>query len=563
MADHSSFTTPTEPPLRVATAAEADWHDEADVVVVGFGGAGATAAIKSREMGLDVIAIDRFDGGGATAWSGGVTYAGNTEHQREAGVEDSVENMYAYLSQEANPVKAETLRRFCEQSNDQLEWMKKQGIPYGSQLFSGKTTYPPEGSYLYYSGNEKVPAYTGSSKPAARGHRAVGTGFTGYVHFNALRTSALEKGVRLVRHSPVRRLVIDQSGAVIGVDILVIPESAWADHDALYQRVNPMKPLNGVKAEKANAECRLFEERFSERRLIRARGGVVLSTGGFVNDMAKVRAARPLYADAYKSIMRLGSMGCDGSGMDLGQSVGGATDLMDSFFNARSIAPPVAALRGILVNESGQRFLNEDAYTGFLGTAIGDQTNGKAWLILDKDSFRDTFKQSAFPGKGLYLYTLPTLLNIFIGGTKRARSLEKLARKIKVDPVTLQKTIAETNRGAKLGIDPFGKARENIDTIDDAPFYALNMDFNNRFTVTMLFSLGGLKVNEETGAVQRADGSDIAGLFAAGRVAVGLNSINNISGMSLADTVFSGLRAAEGAAKGLNARTIDHGVHSQ
>lgn len=550
--DNGSFTTPTEPPLKIANAAELPWHDEADIVVAGFGGAGATAAIRAREMGLDVIAVDRFGGGGATAYSGGVVYAGNTQQQREAGVEDSAENMYAYLSQEANPVRPETLRRFCEKSAEQLEWLEQQGIPYGSAFFSGKTTYPPEQFYLYYSGNEKVPAYATDTRPAARGHRAVGAGFTGYVHFGALRKSATEKGVRLVTHSPVRRLVTDASGTVIGIEVLVIPETVWQEHDALYAQVNPMKPMNGAKAEKAIAQCRVFESRFSERRLIRARGGVILSTGGFVNDMAKLTAARPLYAQSYKSIMRLGSMGCDGSGMDLGRSVGGATDLMQNFFNARSIAPPQAALRGVLVNRHGKRFLNEDAYTGFLGTAIGDQPGGKAWLILDKDSFWATFKQCAFPGKGLYLYTLPTLLNIFVGGTRRARSIEKLARKLKIDPAALRGTISEANAGAATGVDPMGKAKENIDTIDKAPFYAINMDFDNRFTVTMLFSLGGLKVNEDTGAVLRPDGSDIPGLYAAGRVAVGLNSINNISGMSLADTVFSGQRAAEGAAKRLN-----------
>ncbi|SCW37974.1 3-oxo-5alpha-steroid 4-dehydrogenase [Sphingobium faniae] len=550
--DPGQYTTPTEQPLQIRSAADVQWHDEADIVVVGFGGAGATAAIRGREMGLDVIAVDRFDGGGATAYSGGVTYAGNTAQQREAGVDDSVENMYAYLSQEENPVRPETLRRFCENSGAQLEWLQAQGVPYDSAFFKGKTTYPPEGSYLYYSGNEKVPAYAAGAKPAARGHRAVGAGFTGYVHFGALRTSASQKGVRLVKHSPVRRLVMDSSGAVIGVEVLAIPESAWPEHDKLYAQVNPMKPMNGARSEKAIAQCRAFEDRFTERRLIRARGGVILSTGGFVNDMKKLEAARPFYAKSYKSIMRLGSMGCDGSGMDLGRSVGGAIDLMENFFNARSIAPPQAALRGVLVNKQGGRFLNEDAYTGFLGTAIGDQTDGKAWLILDKDSFWATFKQCAFPGKGLYLYTLPTLLNIFIGGTKRARTLDKLARKMKIDAAALKKTVASANAGAAAGVDPLGKAQENIDTIDKPPYYAINMDFDNRFTVTMLFSLGGLKVNEDSGAVLRPDGTDIPGLYAAGRVAVGLNSINNISGMSLADTVFSGLRAAEGAAKGLN-----------
>src|SRR3546814_8028469 len=75
-----------------------EWDDTADVLVVGFGGAGACAAIEAREAGADVIAIDRFAGGGATAYSGGIIYAGGTRFQKEAGFEDNAEQMSSYLS---------------------------------------------------------------------------------------------------------------------------------------------------------------------------------------------------------------------------------------------------------------------------------------------------------------------------------------------------------------------------------------------------------------------------------------------------------------------------------
>ncbi|MBW2508850.1 MAG: FAD-binding protein, partial [Deltaproteobacteria bacterium] len=88
-------------PLFVDDAEGEQWDDVADVVVVGLGAAGVTAAIEARERGADLILLDRFEGGGATAISGGVYYAGGGTHiQAEAGVEDSVENMYRYLSLE-------------------------------------------------------------------------------------------------------------------------------------------------------------------------------------------------------------------------------------------------------------------------------------------------------------------------------------------------------------------------------------------------------------------------------------------------------------------------------
>ena len=92
--------------------------------------------------------------------------------------------------------------------------------------------------------------------------------------------------------------------------------------------------------------------------------------------------------------------------------------------------------------------------------------------------------------------------------------------------------------------DPLGKAPDNARQIARAPFYAVNMDLGNKYASTLVFSLGGLAVDEDSGAVLRGDGSAITGLFAAGRTAVGLCSKGYLSGMSLADTVFSGRRGA-------------------
>ena len=108
------------------------------------------------------------------------------------------------------------------------------------------------------------------------------------------------------------------------------------------------------------------------------------------------------------------------------------------------------------------------------------------------------------------------------------------------------KASVEANNAADQGqaFDPLGKAPENCRSIATPPFYAINMDFGNRFATTLVFTLGGLVVDENTGAVKRVDGAPVGGLYAAGRTAVGLCSKGYLSGMSLADTVFSGRRAA-------------------
>ena len=121
--------------LAVTDTTQMRWDAEADVVVVGFGGAGACAAIEAADNGASVLAIDRFDGGGATEASDGVYYGGGTRFQREAGFDDNAEEIYKYLDMElAGVVAPKTLRRFCESSNANLEWLIDKGLTYGSRF---------------------------------------------------------------------------------------------------------------------------------------------------------------------------------------------------------------------------------------------------------------------------------------------------------------------------------------------------------------------------------------------------------------------------------------------
>src|SRR5690606_4889688 len=215
-------------PLRLRDVASFD--DEADVIVVGFGGAGACAALEARAAGADVLVLDRFDGGGATAISGGVFYAGGgTRVQREAKVEDSVEAMYEYLKLEVKGVVSdETLRDFCEQSSRNLEWLSSHGVPFEGSLCPVKTSYPTDDYYLYYSGNEGFAPYKDAAKPAPRGHRAKGKGLPGENFYAPLRESAIQKGVRVSFLTLVTRLVLDDEGEVVGVEAQVVEDRVAA-----------------------------------------------------------------------------------------------------------------------------------------------------------------------------------------------------------------------------------------------------------------------------------------------------------------------------------------------
>src|SRR6202011_3145174 len=150
----------------------------------GFGAAGACAALEAAAQDRSVVVLDRFAGGGATALSGGVVYAGGgTPQQRAAGVADSADAMFGYLRTEVgDAVPARTLKEFCDGSVATLAWLEGHGVPFEGSLCPDKTSYPTNRYYLYYSGSELSAADApdaDTGPPAPRGHRTRGRGTSG------------------------------------------------------------------------------------------------------------------------------------------------------------------------------------------------------------------------------------------------------------------------------------------------------------------------------------------------------------------------------------------------
>jgi len=203
------------------------WDAEADVIVVGFGGAGASAALQAAQDGASVLLLDRFHGGGATAASGAIIYAGGgTPYQKEAGFEDTPEEMYKYLKQEIGEgvMSDETLRLFCEGSVNDIQWLAEAGVPFEGSMCPFKTSYPTDLYYLYFSGSENNGAYKSKAKPAPRGHRAKGPGISGLTLFHSLEDTVRKNDKIQVRcQTQVTKLIQDQDGRVIGVEARSIP----------------------------------------------------------------------------------------------------------------------------------------------------------------------------------------------------------------------------------------------------------------------------------------------------------------------------------------------------
>ena len=519
-----------------------------DVVVVGHGVAGAAAAIEAADRGARVLIIDSAYGGGASALSGGVVYAGGgTSTQREAGIEDSPEAMLAYLSQEVGgAVSPSTLKRFCDESPAMIEWLKSHAVPFAGGIPSYKTSYPTDDYYLYYSGNESAYPYRDHARPAPRGHRVVAKGLaSGKVLWNRLAAAAADRGVEFLPVARATSVVVDD-GRVVGLRYQVLPRSA---RGARLHRVlsrgfgkigNWMPMLSKPFTDIADG---IFQRR-SLTVQVRT-PSVVLAAGGFIYNREWVAKYAPLFTE----ISPLGTPADDGSGIALGIAARGAVDYMSNVTAWRFLSPPSGLLNGVAVGMNGARIANEDLYGATLGDHLMRDHGGNGWAFYDADSWRAARQQIVPQTKAFQrLQAFP----LFLLGAKRGRTLEQLASRTGVDPAGLLSTIKAYNSGIASGDgDPAHKAPAYSSPVATAPFVAINISAKNALYFPLPgLTLGGLKVDEQTGEVLRADGSIVNGLYAAGRSAVGVCSNAYISGLSLADGVFSGRRAGHHAAGG-------------
>lgn len=526
------------------------WDQTAQLVVVGFGGAGASAAIEAREQGLDVLVLDRFSGGGATNISGGIYYAGGgTRIQQEAGVEDSSENMFNYLKLEVQgAVSDETLRRFCDQSVENFNWISSHGVPFEASYCPFKTSYPPNHLYFYYSGNESFPPYSDHATPAARGHRARVPGVSGQGIFQPLKKATRRAGARIQTQSKVVSLLTDTQGKVIGVKavqldnpfINLIHRGVVGLHGLMRYCALYWPPLFQVFASIAERiECSLGSASY-----IRATHGVVLATGGFYANQTMVKQ----YAPNYVGGSPLGTMSDDGTGIRMAMQLGAGTAQMDSVSCWRFLNPPASFVNGVLVGPSGARICNEMLYGAQVGEQMMRDHDGKGWLIIDEATFKKAYSDLTLE-KGLWFHVMLGWFYMHLG-SKKANSLREMAAKLRINPEALEKTFADYNAMAKSDeVDPKGKPKAYVKPVEQGPFYAINASYDYYWVAAPSLTLGGLTVDENSGLVTREDGSTIKGLYAAGRTAVGIPSRGYVSGLSIADCIFSGRRAARHAAQ--------------
>lgn len=473
--------------LRVDERDVRQWDATVDVLVVGFGCAGACAAIEAAEAGADVLVVDRAGGpGGTSAQSGGFLYlGGGTALQRALGYEDSAENMFRYMMAACGPDPDEALvAPYCEGSAAHFDWIAARGVPFRESFFAGAHEPFTSDEGLVYSGSEHVHPFCEIARPAPRGHAPRAVRGKGALLMRKLVEAAGAAGARAACQRRCDALVLARDGAVVGAIV---------------------RSLEGTET-------------------IRARRGVVLAAGGFIFDDAMLARHAPLLR---RCRQKTGTETDDGLGIRLGLAAGGEAIRMEAGDVSLVVFPPNSLRHGIFVNRHGQRFLNEDVYFGRAGETVLFHQEGRAWLVVDDAHFER-----------------PAFFPIEIAAV--AETIAELEGELGLPDGVLQQTVAYYNEHAARGEDPlFRKGNGYVTPIVEPPFAAIDLSVDTE--IYAAFTLGGLRIDANA-RVLRASGEPIPGLYAAGRTTSGVAKQGYSSGMSLGDGTFFGRAAGRHAA---------------
>ena len=496
------------------TAAE-DRAMDADIVIVGAGGAGMTAAITAAEAGRSVVIVESqaMVGGNSVRATGGMNAAktpaqDENEFNEAAGVEKTLETAASewadneaitalantvaeqWAAYQANPegyfdsvelMELDTLigghgindpalvEALCSNSADAIDWLAEQGIELTS-----------------------VSSFGGAS--VKRIHRPVDsegkTISVGSYMIPLLQSKCEELGVEILLNTTANKILTDADGAAVGIEAT---------------------DKNGA-AVTVNAKA------------------VILATGGFGANLDMVVEYKPDLA----GFMTTNAPGAQGQGIDMAVAIGAGTVDMDQIqihptVEANTAALITEGLRGdgaILVNAEGNRFTDEVGTRDVVSAAEIAQTGSYSWLVIDQA-----------------MVDASSVIQGYIknGYTVSGETYEELAEAMGVDAAAFAATMEKWNAAVAAGVDEeFGRT-SFANPLDTAPYYAIKV------TAGIHHTMGGLTINPQT-QVLAGDGTVIDGLYAAGEVTGGVHGGNRLGGNAVADFTVFGRIAGEQAA---------------
>ncbi|CAN5583888.1 FAD-binding protein [soil metagenome] len=523
-----------------------------DVLIVGSGGGGMTAALTAAAAGLDTLVVEKASQfGGSTALSGGGIWVPGAPAQRRGGYAPDPDAVVGYLRQitdglvsdarlQAYVEKAPEMMEFLEKLSPWFEFVWKPGyadyypeLPGGSER--GSTINVPEMDLRKLGDLE-----TELLAPLALAPRGIWFAPKDLRLFYQVRQNWRGKAVlvKLIWRM-FRARVFGDRMAAIGQSLAARMRLAMRDHHIPLWLDSPMSELI------TDADGRVtgaVVERDGGTQRITARRGVILASGGFDHDMAWRRQ----YLPALQQDWSFGNPANMGDGIRAGEKVGGSSDLLDEAWWFPAICWPDGRLQFMLnermmpsqfvVNGAGDRFINEAApYMDFAHAMLAGQQSGVShipcWLVTDQRSFDSYVVSGHLPIPKVPFAPVPTgreLPAAWLGSgvVKTAPTIEALAVEIGVPPDRLRTTTTRFNELARSGHDDdFGRGdsvydnyygdptlpNPNLHPLTAAPYYAFQIILGD------LGTSGGLRT-DEFARVLRADDTVIEGLYAVGNV---------------------------------------------
>ncbi|MCY3047669.1 FAD-dependent oxidoreductase [Aerococcus urinae] len=480
---------------------------DTDLVVVGGGAAGISAALRASQLGLDVILVEKQSFiGGAISISGGNQVVYGSQLQKNLGVtDDNAESMVEDFKANGNYENVdELIELLANNVGETTDWLNQEiGIQYDTD-----------------EGLHNLPEYSYDRELA---YKDGGHGFA------ATARQALEDSdVLVLKETRVKELLLDQADSVSSASV------SGGAADAVPQVV-------GVQALAEDGTTYTIHAKY-----------VILASGGYGNN-------KELLSDELKDVLYYGPASSTGDAIKLTEPVEAGTRMMHygkiypngievSLGRAKSTIGgniPVLKINGILVNDQGKRVINERASNHEVLNALMQEENKILYLLLDDKRFaifQDGVSEDGISKNDIdqWLGQDGEMAPLFV----KRDSLSELEDKLGFPKNNLFETVKDYNQAVETKEDPLGREEQFLEEkiSEEGPYYLVEQ--KPRFATTM----GGLVVNDQLQVKNRA-GKVIPGLYAAGEVVGGVMGTDSPSGANNAWALTSGKLAAEAVVK--------------
>ena len=500
-----------------STTKAKDIEETVDVVVVGAGGAGMTAAITATDAGKKVIVVESqpIAGGNSVRSTGGMNaaktpYQDKNEFKEAAGVEKTLATAAEKFADNATiTALAATVKS---------QWDAYQANPQGYfdsvELMELDTMIGGKGK----NNPELVKALAENSADAIEWLASIGAEVKNVGAFGGASVKRI--------HRPVNA---DGKVTAVGAYIVPILEKNLQDRNVQFLFDTT---ANEIIMKDGKAVGIKGTGKDGHKVTINAKS-VVIATGGFGANAEMVEKYKP----DLKGFATTNAEGAQGQGIDMATAVGAATVDMDQIQihptvhieedgNAHLITEGLRGDGAILVNAEGKRFYDEVSTRDKVSAAIIEQTDKSAWLIVDQAMVD---KSAVIAG---YIKS---------GYTVTGATYEELAKAMGVDEATFTSTMNTWNQAVEAKSDAeFGRT-SFANPLTTAPYYAI------KITPAVHHTMGGIVINPKA-EVLNEKGEAISGLYAAGEVTGGVHGANRLGGNAVADFVVFGRISGQSAA---------------